>query len=153
MTSRSATVLLSGFLALWSASFACVHVAWALGWEAGVPADAAPIAERPWFLAYDLLAGLLVYAAAGVCVLFALGKETSRLRRTTVVCSVLALGRGLPALALDLATTTFSGVGFGADVWFTVAGLAGLALVSVSRRAAPGRTPAPGRLPPAVGAR
>jgi len=153
MTTRARTLVLSAFLAVWSAGFACVHVAWALGWEAGVPADAAPIADRPWFLAYDLLAGFLMYAAAAVCVVFALGRDTPLLRRATVVCSVLSLARGVPALGLDVTTGNLTGVGFGADVWFTVAGLAGLALVLVSRPASPRRTPAPGRRPPAVGAR
>ncbi|MDQ4053210.1 MAG: hypothetical protein M3237_10985 [Actinomycetota bacterium] len=153
MSTRARRVVLATSLAVWGAGFACVHVAWAVGWEAGLPADAVPIAERPWFLAYDLLAGFLMYAVAAACVVFALGRETPLLRRATVGCSVLALARGVPALGLDVATGNMTGVGFGADVWFTVAGLAGLAMVRVSRPASPRRTPAPGRRPPAVGAR
>jgi hypothetical protein len=123
------------------------------GLDGGVPADAAPISERPWFLAYDLLAGLLMYAAAVVCAMFAVERETPRLRRATVICSFLALGRGIPALVFDVSTGNLTGAGFGADVWFTVAGVAGLALVRVSRPASPRRRSAPGRRLPAVGAR
>lgn len=153
MRSRVPTIGLSVFLGLWSFGFACVHVAWALGWRAGVPADADPISERPWFLAYDLLAALLMYAAAVGCAVFAAGRQGRRLRRTTVACSALALGRGVPALVLDVGSGHLTGVGFAADVWFTVAGIAGLALVRVSRSASRRRTPAPGRRPPAAGAR
>src|SRR3989337_1089891 len=94
MSTRARRVVLATSLGMWSAGFACVHMAWALGWEAGLPADAAPIGERPWFLAYDLLAGFLMYAAAVACVVFARGRDTALLRRVTVVCSVLALLRG-----------------------------------------------------------
>jgi hypothetical protein len=153
MSTRARTVSLSAFLGVWSFAFACVHVAWALGWTAGVPADAAPISERPWFLAYDLLAGLLMYAAAAVCAVFAIGREPPGLRRATVICSALALARGVPALVLDVGTGNMTGVGFGADVWFTVAGVAGLALVRVSRPASPRGTSGLDRRPPAVGAR
>ena len=57
------------FLALWSFGFACVHVAWALGWRAGVPESSPPISERPIFLTYDLVSGGLMFAAAWVSVL------------------------------------------------------------------------------------
>jgi hypothetical protein len=88
MSTRVRTVSLSAFLGVWSFAFARVHVAWALGWTAGVPADPAPISERPWFLAYDLLAGLLMYAAAAVCAVFAMGGETPLLRwaRSSAPC-------------------------------------------------------------------
>ncbi len=137
ITVRKAVALrarvLAVFLGLWSAGFACVHMAWALGWRWGVPSDAAPISERPWFLTYDLVAGLIMYAAAAVCVAFYLGRETPMLHRATAIGSVLALLRGVPALVIDVAAGSFSGVGFGADVWFTTAGLAGLALLRVSQ--------------------
>lgn len=156
MTSRTAsprTVGLAVFLAIWSAGFACVHVAWACGWRAGVPSDAAPIAERPMFLAYDLLAGLLMYAAAVACAFYVRGRATPVLRSLTMACAVLALLRGGPALVYDVTTGELSGVGFGADVWFVVAGVAGLLLVRATRPGAPGRTPAPGRPRTAAGAR
>ena len=121
-------------LFLWSFGFACVHVAWAVGWRGGVPADAAPISDRPWFLAYDLTAGLLMYGAAGVALLLAVGGTSSALVRLTVVGSVVALLRGVPALGIDLASGELTGVGFGADVWFTVAGLLGLALARRASR-------------------
>lgn len=49
---------LGDFLVVWSVGFALVHAVWALGWRAGVPADQPPIADRPVFLAYDVVAGL-----------------------------------------------------------------------------------------------
>ncbi len=129
------TTAFSGwFLAVWSFGFACVHVAWGLGWRGGVPADAAPIADRPVFLAYDLVAGGLMFAAAPVAVALAAGSTSRLLRRVTLVGSLLALGRGVPALVLDVAGSTYDGVGFGADVWFTVAGAVGLVLLWSRRR-------------------
>lgn len=127
---RSRPVGLS--LAAWSFSFAGVHVAWALGWRGGVPDDAPPISARPWFLAYDLLAALLMYVAAGVALHLARGglphRTRERLRLVTLAGSLTALARGVPALGWDVATGEVTGVGFGADVWFVVAGCLGLAL-------------------------
>jgi len=133
MTTRRLGIALS----LWSLAFACVHVAWGMGWRGGLPDDFAPISERPWFLAYDLLAGALMYGAAMVALLIARGRATPALLRATIVGSALALLRGLPALGWDVGAGEFTGVGFGADVWFTVAGLLGLALARSARRTAP----------------
>lgn len=129
------TARVSGwFLALWSAGFAFVHIAWAAGWRAGVPADAPPISDRPWFLAYDLLAGGLMLAAVPVALALAHGNTWPLLRRATIAGAILALARGLPALFLDITAGTYDGLSFGADVWFTVAGLAGLLLVRATPR-------------------
>ena len=125
MTTRRLGVLLSA----WSLGFACVHVAWALGWRGGVPAGADPIAQRPVFLAYDLLAGLLMYAAALVALRLAVGRGSALLVRATVVGSVVALARGVPALAWDVATGHLGGVAVAADAWFVLAGVGGLLLV------------------------
>ena len=125
MTSRRLGVLLS----VWSFGFACVHMAWALGWRAGVPAGAAAISDRPVFLAYDLIAGALMYAAAGVALRLATGRVSVVLVRATVVGAVIALARGVPALAWDLASGHLGGVATAADVWFTLAGVGGLVLV------------------------
>jgi len=125
---------LGPLLCFWSFGFACVHLAWAAGWRGGLPADFAPISDRPWFLAYDVAAGLLMYAAAVVAALLALGRGTPLLARATVVGSVLALGRGLPALVFDLSSGELGGVGFGADVWFTVAGILGFMLARTVTR-------------------
>lgn len=130
MTARRLGFLLS----FWSFGFACVHMAWGAGWRGGLPADFAPISDRPWFLAYDLAAGALMYAAAGVALLLALGRTTPLLVRATVIGSWLALARGVPALVFDLGSGELTGVGFGADVWFTVAGVLGLALARTARR-------------------
>ena len=127
-------------LAIWSFGFACVHFAWALGWEGGLPADVGPIFERPWFLAYDLAAGLLMVIAAPVAIAIGRGRASRLLRRTTLVVSVLALLRGVPALVFDVVSSEYAGVSFGADVWFVVAGLGGLALVWLTRTDARSRS-------------
>ncbi|MER7558782.1 hypothetical protein ABTZ46_17680 [Nocardioides sp. NPDC126508] len=127
-------------LAAWSFAFACVHFAWALGWEGWLPADVGPIFDRPWFLAYDLAAGLLMVTAAPVAVAIGHGKAPRLLRRTTLVAAVLALLRGVPALVFDVATTEYTGVSFGADVWFVVAGIGGLVLLGLTRTDARSRS-------------
>ena len=129
------------FLALWSFGFACVHVAWALGWRAGVPESAPPISERPLFLTYDLVSGGLMFVAAGVAVSLIREDVSQRVRdlllRATLVGSLLALLRGVPALVWDVWTGAQPRLGLFADVWFAVAGTAGLLLwTAVRRRAA-----------------
>ena len=127
------------FLALWSFGFACVHVAWALGWRGGVPGSAAPISERPVFLTYDLVSGCLMFAASGVAVLLTREGLSERLRsgllRATLVGSLLALLRGLPALLWDVWDGAPLGLGLFADVWFVVAGATGLLLWNAVRGA------------------
>lgn len=123
--------LVGGVLAALSIGFAGVHWAWALGWRGGLPPGAAPISARPWFWAYDLLAAILMTAAAVVALVLATGTRSALLRRATLICSVLALARGVPALMLDVVQGTYVGVGFGADLWFCVVGLLGLALAPV----------------------
>lgn len=127
------------FLALWSFGFALVHVAWALGWRGGMPDSFPPISERPVFLMYDVVAGLLMFAAAGVSVLLARGRLPHRakslLLRATLVGAVAALVRGAPALMLDAAERVSFGVGLFADIWFTVAGASGLMLWAAARGA------------------
>ncbi|KQY57358.1 MULTISPECIES: hypothetical protein [unclassified Nocardioides] len=129
------------FLSLWSFGFACVHVAWASGWRGGLDSQFAPISERPWFLAYDLLAGFLMYGAAVVAWMLAHGglpkRLTRRLTLLTMVGSGLALGRGVPALVWDAAAGETGFVSLGADIWFTLAGLTGVALAVVVRREVP----------------
>lgn len=127
------------FLALWSFGFACVHVAWAVGWRAGVPESSPPISERPIFLTYDLVSGGLMFAAAWVCVLLIRENLSQRVRdmllRATLVGSVLALLRGVPALVWDVLDGAQPGLGLYADVWFVVAGGAGMLLWDAVRRA------------------
>jgi len=151
------TRVLGTCLAVWSFAFACVHVAWALGWRGGLPEDLPSMADRPWFLAYDLLAGLLMYAAAAVALFLAdadpADRRTPRWRMATLVGSIAALGRGVPALAWDVGNGELTGVAFLADVWFTFAGVAGMLLWRATRAASPRRSPAPGRPLPAGGAR
>ena len=151
MPSRTRT--LGTFLAVWSVAFATVHMAWAVGWRGGLPEDVPDMTDRPWFLVYDVVAGLLMYAAAGVALHLTNGRAAPRWRTATLVGSIAALGRGAPALAWDLDAGELSGAGFGADVWFTVAGVSGLLLWRATRPAGRGRTPAPGRPLPAGGVR
>lgn len=133
-------------LAAWSFSFGCVHLAWAAGWRGGLDDSFESIFERPWFLAYDVLAGLLMIAAAGGALLLASGSGTARLRRVTQVASILALLRGAPALVMDAVDGDFGLVSFGVDVWFTVAGVAGLLLWSWAEASVAGRRKRHGRV-------
>lgn len=148
-TESSGARALGVLLAAWSFGFACVHMAWALGWRGGLPSSFAPISERPWFLAYDVLAGLLMYAAAVVAVLLGAGHTGRVLRRATLAGAVLSLLRGAPALVFDVVGGDYDLVGFGADVWFTVSGILGLLLLRVTRtdagRSAPRPAPVPHR--------
>lgn len=129
--------VLGSFLALWSIGFACVHVAWALGWRGGLDPDFAPISERPWFLAYDLAAGVLMFVAGVIAWLLGRGGLPHRLRTRlvtlTLIGSAVALARGVPALMWDAAAGETGLVSLGADVWFTVAGLCGVGLALVVR--------------------
>lgn len=126
------TRVVGAVLALWSFGFACVHVAWALGWRAGMPDSFPPISERPVFLVYDLLAAAAMYGASVVAWVVARGRVTPRvhrvLLRATLVGSAVALARGVPALVWDAVTRAPWGLGLAADVWFTAAGLLGLVL-------------------------
>jgi hypothetical protein len=137
MTSRR----IGAFLAVWSAGFAAVHVAWALGWRGGVPLEAEPISGRPELLAYDLAAAVLMLAAAYVAARLARGGLPHRTRRRLVQAtlggSVVALLRGLPALVVHLATGTSGALGPAVDMWFAVAGVAGLLLWRAVRREDP----------------
>lgn len=52
---------------IWAASFAILHIVWALGWYVGLHQEEARKAfQRGWFLAYDLFAALLCVLASAV---------------------------------------------------------------------------------------
>lgn len=121
------------FLAAWSFGFASLHMAWAAGSRVGMNDDVPPISERPWFLAYDVVSGLLMFGAAWVAWRLATGSTTRWLRTATSIGSSLALLRGIPGIVADVATSDYTGVGFLADVWFTTAGIAGFALVAATK--------------------
>lgn len=121
------------FLAAWSFGFACVHMAWATGWRMWLDDDMPSIFERPWFLAYDIVSGLLMFAAAWVAWRLATGPTVRWMRTATLVGSTLALLRGVPIIISDVITSEYAGISFFADVWFTVSGLAGLALWAMAR--------------------
>ncbi len=97
-----------------------------------MPESSPPISERPIFLTYDLVAGGLMFAAAGVAAGLARGDISRRvmgvLLRATLVGSLLALVRGVPALVWDVLSGAQPGLGLFADFWFVVAGAAGLLL-------------------------
>lgn len=134
---RRRTQVIGILLAAWSFGFGCVHLAWASGWRGGLDDSFDSIFDRPWFLAYDVLAGLLMIAAAGGALLLASGRATPRLRRVTLVAAIAALLRGAPAVPMDAFGGDFGVVSFGADVWFTVSGIAGLLLWAGTRRQEP----------------
>ena len=104
-----------------------------------MPDSAAPISERPVFLTYDLVSGGLMFAAAWVAVSLMREDMSQRVRdlllRATFVGSLLALLRGVPALVWDVWTAAEPGLGLFADVWFVVAGTAGLLLWTAVRSA------------------
>ncbi len=127
---RSSTwLLLAG--AAWAMGFAVVHLYWAAGGRAGVPAGAGAIGARPWFLAYDLVAAAALAAAAvtGVALAAGWGGAGRRrwLRRAAVAGALVALLRGGVGVVQDvvLAVTDGPGPGVGAiyDVWFAAAGV------------------------------
>ncbi|MDI9896309.1 MULTISPECIES: hypothetical protein [Nocardiaceae] len=130
------------FLALSSAVFAAVHVAWAAGWRGGVPAEIAPIGERPVFLAYDLVATAIIAIGAGLFAWFGTGIESTvwhrRVTFAMLVGSCLALARGVPASMLDVVTLAQGGqvqtVGIIADLWFGVVGTGGFVIARSARR-------------------
>ncbi len=99
-----------------------------------MPESSPPISERPVFLTYDLVSGGLMFAAAWVALTLIRGDMSQRVRdlllRATLVGSLLALLRGVPALVWDVLAGAEPGVGLFADVWFVVAGAAGLLLVA-----------------------
>ncbi|GGB32380.1 hypothetical protein GCM10011492_23800 [Flexivirga endophytica] len=136
------TRILGNSLAAWTFGFACVHIAWACGWRGGLDDSFGPIFDRPWFLAYDVIAGLLMYGAAAGALLLVSGRSVPTLRRVTRVAAIGALLRGAPAVVFDVFGGTYDVVGFGADVWFTVAGVAGLLLWAGTRRLSPASAPA-----------
>lgn len=119
----------------WTVAFALAHVYWAGGGRVGVPADSAPIAQRPAFLAYDIASALVLFAAAGIAARL-LSTPTPWLRRITYIGALVALARGGVGVGQDaLALSAGGGVSIGMlyDVWFTVAGV--LFLLSVAGHA------------------
>lgn len=123
--------------ALWCAGFALTHGYWALGGRAGVDAGVPDIATRPVFLAYDVVAGLLLLGGAVFAVVVAAGRvpavSVPLARRVAGAVAVLLAVRGLVGVlqdALTLASGDALGVGAVYDAWFLVAAVlfAGLAL-------------------------
>ncbi len=130
------------FLALSSAVFAVVHVAWAVGWRGGVPAEIAPIGERPVFLTYDLVAAAIIALGAGLFAWFGTGIDSTvwqrRVTSAMLIGSCFALARGVPALMLDVVTLARGDqvhtVGIIADLWFGVVGTGGFVIARSARR-------------------
>lgn len=135
------TSSLSRLLACWCVWFAILHFAWALGWRWGVPIGQAPIVERPFFLAYDLAAGVVILAAAVIAGWVSLEEDALRRRglaRLIFVGSLVAGLRGTLGLLGD-ADIILSGsqvpmVSALADLWFLVAGTLGAVLWLRHRR-------------------
>lgn len=122
-------------MAGWCLWFAVPHFLWALGWRWGVPDGQPSIADRPFFLAYDLAAGLLILGAAVVAVWLSIDESRLGRRdaaRVLLIASVVAGARGLVGVLSDI-EVALSGVRVPtvsamADLWFVVAAILGVAL-------------------------
>ncbi|MGH3435352.1 MAG: hypothetical protein ACRDRN_02680 [Sciscionella sp.] len=89
---------------------------------------AAPIGQRPGFLAYDLVAGVVFSAAAAIGVLLAYRPTRARPWLVTLTAwgALLGLLRGLVGVvqdALDVTSGRPLTTGAAYDVWFLIAGL------------------------------
>ena len=111
----------------WAVLFAAAHGYWAVGGRLGVPSDMAEIAQRPWFLAYDVVAGLL--CVLGAALLARLVGVQARGRSPAVaLVRVLRLGavllglRAVVGLLGDVALLAGGEAGATMlfDVWFAV---------------------------------
>lgn len=116
--------------AAWSALFAAAHFYWASGGRAGVPGTAAPIGDRPLFLAYDLAAGVVFTAAAGAGIILARTRDDRPPPAWLVTAvtwgSVLSLLYGAGGLIKDMTTLAAGhapGTGIVYDLWFATAGM------------------------------
>jgi hypothetical protein len=109
-----------------SAAFAALHVYWALGGRFGVPSGTAPIAQRPAFLAYALIAAAIFFAFAVAGLRLARGDQSPALVRAVRIGSVCALARGGVGLVEDMFGLMIgNGIGMGAvyDLWFVWLGV------------------------------
>lgn len=114
----------------WALGFAALHLYWAGGGRLGVPTGTSAIADRRWFLAYDLIAAA-VFLIAAVIGRLLLAERLSwprrRLLRTlTLIGAVAALIRAWVGLAQDAVLILLLHrveVGMVYDLWFLVAGL------------------------------
>ena len=87
----------------WPLLFAAAHYYWAAGGRLGVPGIARVVTSRPWFLAYDLAAGLgfTVAAAAWVYVAWRkIARLVGRSRRTWPLPNQAPIAGFVVALAL-----------------------------------------------------
>ena len=128
-------------LAVWSAIFGAIHVAWALGWRWGVPSDQAPIAERPIFLTYDLVAAAAMLAAAAVAARVAVRPDLlmrRRLRVVMFVATAVAAVRGVVGLTGDMVLLVGgkppAAVSALADIWFVGSAVVGSLLLRMGRQ-------------------
>lgn len=79
---KFATAAIYGAM-FWAAAFAVLHFAWALGWHFGLSEDAARKAfEQKWFLAYDIIAGVLCLLGAFIAFKLIRSFENRRLQLT-----------------------------------------------------------------------
>src|SRR3712207_1033913 len=116
----------------WAFLFAVAHFYWALGGCAGFPVEACEDGfGNPWFLAYDLVAGIL--CVLGAVVALALVRPWGRnIPRRTLLVLVWARGavlllRGVVGLVQDVLIVAGSGNGWYPtmlyDPWFLVGGI------------------------------
>lgn len=133
-TSRLLSVAAARWVAfaggVWALAFAALHAYWASGGRVGVPAATAPIAELPLFLAYDVVAGAVLFTAGVVGLVLAAPTGGGRARlflvHLALVGATVALLRGGLGLLQDstgwATGEPFTVTGALCDGWFTVAG-------------------------------
>ena len=132
----------------WAVLFAVAHAYWALGGRVGVPGDTDPIAERPLFLVYDVVAGVLCLMGAALLIALRGARRRSAAPRRGVI-TALRLGGAMLALraAVGLVGDAVLIVGGELrasmlfDVWF----LLGAALFALALSPRPRRPSAPTR--------
>jgi hypothetical protein len=116
----------------WAFLFAAAHFYWALGGCAGFPVEACEAGlSNAWFLAYDLVAGVL--CVLGAVIALALARPWDRMirRRTLLVLAwaggAVLLLRGGVGLVQDVLIVTGPGNGWSPtmlyDPWFLVGGV------------------------------
>lgn len=131
---------LAVLIAVNSAWFATMHVCWALGWRWGIPASMPSVNERPWFLAYDVAAAVLMagLAAAAAHIARCPSRAAQGWWRLVLIATVvLCAARGVPGLVGDgiaAVQGSLTAVSALADVWFvTTAALAAGVILTAPR--------------------
>lgn len=118
---------LAGLGATCSLLFGLVHFYWAIGGTVGTDDAKGAMSDRPWFLAYDIAAGIIFVAVAAGAAALSAKVGNPRLRAQLVTAcrwgGSLALLRGGLALVQDVAMFDEIRIGVVYDLVFTLGGL------------------------------